>query len=239
MTTLGLRNDGRAIVVMARSPFVDIDAIKSRLAPVVPREADRQALYVAFLRDTIAKCRTVPGVDFRLAFKPGSSGEGFDALGVAEHERLPQRGANLGERERAVFQDVFADGFSRVVLTGSDLPTLPATHLEDAFAELDRGAELVLGPADDGGYYLIGLNRPEPASVPDVFTEIRWSTRHTLEDTLCAAAGVPLTPAFVPRWHDVDDSIGWERLQHDLEDPHLSREAPLTTQEVRRIVTRP
>ena len=58
MTTVGLRNDGRAIVVMARSPFVDIGAIKSRLAAVVRREADRQALYVAFLRDTIAKCRT-------------------------------------------------------------------------------------------------------------------------------------------------------------------------------------
>jgi len=227
--------DGRAIAIMARSPFVEIDRIKTRLDPIVPAADDRQALYLAFVRDTIAACRTLRGVALRLAHTPGSGGDELETLGVGPRERLAQRGEDLGARERAVFEDLFAQGFDRVVVIGSDLPTLPAAHLRAAFAALDGGAPLVLGPADDGGYYLIGLRRTADGAMPDLFTGIRWSTRHALEDTLRAATGARVDPAFVARWHDVDDAAGWRQLVADLARPELAREARHTAREVARI----
>ena len=224
-----------AIAVMARSPFVHPETIKTRLAGPVPREVDRRALYEAFLRDTLARCRRVPDTDLRLAFTPPGAGEDFAALGVRPGERLPQRGVDLGERERHIFEDLFAADFDAVILTGSDLPTLPTSHLQQARTLLDGDARLVIGPADDGGYYLMGLRRPV-GEVPDLFGPIRWSTRWALQDTLTAAQRLGLDPSFIPEWHDVDDADGWERLRADLLDPELAAEAVRTRAEVERLV---
>ncbi len=219
---------GAAVVIMARSP-VGGRAPKSRLAHAVEREADRRRLYAAFLQDTIDICRSVDGAALRVAYTPDGGSAGLDALGVRGDELLPQRGADLGARERAAFTDLFAAGFRKVVMVGSDLPTLPAGHIRQALEQVSPGTA-VLGPSDDGGYYLIALAAPEPgATVPDLFSDIRWSTASALEDTRAAAGRAGLQVALVPGWRDVDDAAGLARLRAELAGGSGRARAPETT----------
>ena len=179
---------GAVVVVMARSP-IGGRAPKSRLAGVLPDERDRRRLYTAFLTDVVSTCRTVEGATLRVAYTPDGGPHGFAPAGVADGELMPQRGAGLGNRERGVFEDLFRGGFSPVVLIGSDLPGLPAERMGEALARLDAAPDtVVLGPASDGGYYLIGLDRPGAGNpVPDLFTGVRWSSAWTRADTVAAA----------------------------------------------------
>ena len=216
-----------AVVVMARSPHGGA-APKTRLADTVEHEADRRRLYAAFLRDTIDGCRAVPEATLRVAYTPDGGAGGLDALGVRRDELLSQRGADLGARERAAFADLFAAGFRKVVMVGSDLPTLPAGHIRQALEQVAPGTA-VLGPSEDGGYYLLALAAPATdAPLPDLFSGIRWSTASALEDTLAAARRAGLRVALVPRWRDVDDAAGLARLRADLAAPAGRERAPAT-----------
>ena len=96
----------------------------------------------------------------------------------------------------------------------SDGPTLPPAYLVEAFARLRDGADVVLGPSDDGGYYLIGLKRPAPR----LLREVRMSTPSVLADTLAIAAEEGLTVALLPAWYDVDDAASLGRLAVELRD---------------------
>ena len=193
----GMRGAGAAVVVMARSPLGGRPP-KTRLADAVGREADRRRLYAAFLRDTIDGCRSVAGAALRVAYTPDGGAAGLDALGVRGDELLSQRGADLGARERAVFADLFAAGFQKVVMVGSDLPTLPAGHICQALEQVSPGTT-VLGPSDDGGYYLIALAATETGTpIPDLFSGIRWSTASALDDTRAAAGKAGLRVVLVP-----------------------------------------
>lgn len=216
-----------AVVIMARSPAGG-DAPKTRLADAVPRETDRRRLYAAFLADTIAACRTVEGAALRIAYTPDGGSAGLRGLGAGDGELLPQRGADLGARERGVFDDLFAAGFDTVVMIGSDLPTLPPAHVSLAIERVSPG-RVVLGPSDDGGYYLIALAAP-PAGmpVPDLFSGIRWSTRSALDDTRAAAGRAGVGVVLLPGWHDVDDAAGLERLRTDLRGAATRARAPAT-----------
>ena len=212
---------------MARSPAGGT-APKTRLADAVGREADRRRLYAAFLQDTIDGCRSVAEAALRVAYTPDGGAAGLGALGVRRDELLPQRGADLGARERAAFVDLFAAGFRKVVMVGSDLPTLPAGHIRQALEQVAPGTA-VLGPSEDGGYYLLALAAPATdAPLPDLFSGIRWSTAAALEDTLAAARRAGLRVALVPRWRDVDDAAGLARLRADLEAPAGRERAPAT-----------
>lgn len=231
---------GPALVVMARSPEGGLDAIKTRLARAVPDRRDRAQLYRAFLADTLRACRRVEAT-LRVAYTPEGGTAGFAALGVTAEELLPQRGVDLGERERAIFEDLFASGFEAVVLVGSDLPTLPGRYLVRALAVLrSYRPRLVLGPTEDGGYYLIGLARPDrvgASSIPDVFTGIRWSTPFALADTLARAAATGWPVTLLPPWYDVDDEVGLERLRTALRHPATRRRAPATMAALQALVT--
>jgi len=112
----------------------------------------------------------------------------------------PQADGDLGERMHDACARLFRDGAGHVVLIGSDLPTLPPSHLSDAFEALEAGADVVLGPAEDGGYYLVGLSRPTPV----VFAGISWGTARVLRETWAAAADAGLRVHEVAGWHDVD-----------------------------------
>ncbi len=216
-----------AVVIMARSPSAGTPP-KTRLADAVPGAADRRRLYAAFLADTIAACRTIEGAALRIAYTPDGGSAGLRELGAGDGELLPQRGADLGDRERAVFDDLFAAGFDTVVMIGSDLPTLPPGHVRAAIDRVSPHA-VVLGPSDDGGYYLIGLAAP-PAGmpVPDVFSGIRWSTPAALDDTYAAASRAGLGVVLVPGWHDVDDAAGLARLRAELRRAGTRARAPVT-----------
>ena len=216
----------KVVVVMTRAPqrigapvvtvggqAVDVGP-KSRLAPVLPGREQRETLQRAFLADVLAAARGVTGALVRVAIVPGGAPERLADLGVAPGHVFEQRGETFGDRERAVFADLFRRGAKHVVLVGSDIPLLTTTILEDAFAALAGSpTQVVLGPASDGGYYLLGLNAP---TVPDLFTGVRWSTRYALVDTLRRCEFEERRVTLLPILDDVDTPDDLARLRETL-----------------------
>jgi rSAM/selenodomain-associated transferase 1 len=107
-----------------------------------------------------------------------------------------QRGDDLGARIQAAAEDA---GAGATVVIGSDAPTMPASRLLDAFAALE-GSDAVFGPAEDGGYYLVGLRGPQPA----LFAKIPWSTPEVMAETRRAAKEAGIAIAELAPWYDVD-----------------------------------
>ncbi len=145
------------------------------------------------------------GLPTVVCYTPSTAREEFVALTNAH--LTPQADGHLGARMRAAFDDVFARGFERVVLIGSDLPTLPPEHITLAMTALAR-APIVLGPADDGGYYLIGLRE----LYPELFDEVSWGSRDVLAQTLTRAERAGVTVELISAWHDVDTSDDLQRV---------------------------
>jgi len=195
---LKTRSDtGEALVVMARVPS-DTRG-KSRLTRDLG--GDHVALRGALLQDTLDAVRGVAGADVFIAFEPADAIAEMRGL-VGDGTRLfPQQGDTLGDRMGNAFERLFAEGYSTVVMIGSDLPSLPASYVAQAFhCVRDTPDRLVIGPASDGGYYLIGLRR----LCPELFTSIAWSTADVLSTTTRIAERCGLTVSFLPPWHDVD-----------------------------------
>jgi uncharacterized protein len=197
-----------ALLVMAKRPASG--QTKTRLTPPLsPVQAT--ALYECFLRDTLDLIRRVPDAQPVIAFLPEDARSYFAAL-APDFELLRQEGADLGARLDNALSYYLARGYQRVAIMNSDGPTLPVSSLAAAFEELGNGADVVLGPADDGGYYLIGLKRPAPR----LLREVRMSTPTVLADTLALAAEEGVRVALLPVWYDVDDVASLERLQAEL-----------------------
>ena len=226
-----------AIAIMARAPHGRY-APKSRLRDGVPEETDRRDLYAAFLHDTLSTCRSIANVVVRVAYAPDGGLDGFETLDLSSSDLLTQRGHDLGMRQRGVFEDLFEAGYSKVLIIGSDLPTLPVSHIEDALSQIDDSL-VVLGPSEDGGYYLMGLAAPRGNDpTPDLFTDIKWSTSSTLEDTIRAAENADLTVSQTAPWYDIDTIDGLSRLREDLTTAEHIQRAPETARTLRRITPR-
>ena len=126
-----------------------------------------------------------------------------------------QEGNNLGDRMGAAFARAFASGARRVVTFGSDSPTLPPAIPGPAFRAL-ADCDLVVGPAEDGGYYLIGCRRFDPR----LFQGVEWSTPRTCEQTLANAARLEYKTTLLERWFDLDDWSDVERLLQEARRGH-------------------
>jgi rSAM/selenodomain-associated transferase 1 len=121
-------------------------------------------------------------------------------------KRFAQEGQDLGERMAGAFARSFELGMDKVVLIGTDCPTLQSQHLHEAFEALTH-SDLVLGPATDGGYYLIGMKR----RADYLFEGISWSTSQVLTETLNVASQHGLTTTLLQELNDIDTSEDWER----------------------------
>lgn len=127
-----------------------------------------------------------------------------------DRQYRPQCGMDLGEKMKNAFDDCFAEGFQSAVLIGSDFPDLPQKIIEDAFMMLANAGDAVIGPAADGGYYLIGL---KPSTfLPDVFSGISWSTESVYSETLQVLRAQGLRVEILSGWHDVDNGEDLIRL---------------------------
>jgi rSAM/selenodomain-associated transferase 1 len=199
---------GDALVVMARVPS-DTRG-KSRLTSDLG--GDHVGLRRALLEDTLDSVRRVADADVFVAVEPAAAiAEMRGLVGEGVH-LFPQQGDTLGERMRNAFEHLFATGYSAVVMIGSDLPSLPASHLTQALQCVRDGRDpVVIGPASDGGYYLIGLRR----LCPDLFTSITWSTADVLTATTRIAEKCGLTVSFISPWHDVDTVDDLRRVLRD------------------------
>jgi rSAM/selenodomain-associated transferase 1 len=197
----------RALLVIAKQPAPG--RTKTRLTP--PLSAERAAqLYECLLRDTVEIARAVPNVARWMAYAPEDAAAYFQNL-VPDFHLVPQVGASLGERLDNALTHCLCDRFAQAVIMDSDSPTLPSEYVTRAFAELERN-DVVLGPCEDGGYYLIGLKEPQPR----LLREVQMSTPHVLADTLAVARAERLRVALLPEWYDVDTRDELVRLRNEL-----------------------
>lgn len=223
------------VAVMARALDAPADTVKTRLAPLLPRAADRLALHTALLADVMAAARGVTDARVRVASTPDGQADSFRAVDVEPGHVFLQRGDDLGARERGVFEHLFRQGARQVVLIGSDIPTITTTILQEACAALrTTPGHVVIGPAADGGYYLLGVSGPP---VPDLFSGVRWSTSYTLADTLRRCEFENLRVSLLPVLEDVDTPDTLARLRETLAaDP---ARAPHTAQALHALLSTP
>jgi len=194
---------------MARAPSAPG---KTRLAPYIS-ESRLRALRRALLADTLHLVASVGGVDRFVCFTPDDAREEMASLADGRFALLPQRGGDLGQRMRSAFEDLLMDrGYASAILVGSDLPLITTAHFTAALASLRAHADVVLGPADDGGYYLIGLR----AANAGLFDGIAWSTPNVLADTMRAARRAGLEPELIQALYDIDTVEDLQRLERDL-----------------------
>jgi hypothetical protein len=163
-----------------------------------------------FLLDTLEIMRQVKDVDRFIVYLPQDS-EGYFQKLAPDFKLIPQLGASLGARlDNALSQCLNAD-YDHAVIMNSDSPTLPYEYVQQAFVELSN-SDAVLGPCNDGGYYLIGLNKPSPA----LLREVQMSTSNVAFDTLALAEKEGLQMAQLPSWYDVDNGESLKHLYSDL-----------------------
>jgi rSAM/selenodomain-associated transferase 1 len=169
--------------------------VKTRLAAETSVELAAE-LAEAMLRDIVRRASAIAAERW-LVHAPNSVDGSWASLGLADWQLTPQGDGDLGCRLRRFAQRRLARGDCRIVIIGSDSPTLPVSYLREAFAALEH-ADIVLGPAADGGYYLLGLT----SRLPPIFEGIDWGTSEVLRQTVARLDGFKL--ALLPPWYDVD-----------------------------------
>jgi uncharacterized protein len=205
-----------AVAVMAKAPHAG--GVKTRLCPPLsPREA--AALARGFLRDRIAQARSLTGARPVIAYTPASERARFERL-APDFALVAQRGPDLGARMRSTLATLLASGHRAAIVIGTDTPTLPTTVIQQAVDRLAAAdVDVVLGPAEDGGYYLIGVR----ADHPTLFDDVPWSTPAVLEITLGRARAAGLRTLCLAAWFDVDTPDDLSRLRDALaENPHAA-----------------
>ncbi len=213
-----------AVGIMAKVPRSG--HVKTRLVPPLTHD-QASALSACFLRDVSAAIVAAaagphpPRIQGVAAYLPRGDEEGFAGIVPDDFLLLPQRGSDLGERLFHATIDLLALGFHSACLVNSDSPTLPPALLREAASALDApGDRVVLGPASDGGYYLVGVKRAHRRR----FEEISWSTSSVLAQTLDRIRELSLEVHLLPEWYDVDDERSLRVLCRDLfgrSDAHL------------------
>jgi rSAM/selenodomain-associated transferase 1 len=196
-----------AVGVFARAPS---SIGKTRLAPHLSPDRLR-ALRAALLTDTLGAFESLTAVF--LFFTPDEAEQEIASLAGGVIPCVPQRGADLGARMLGAVRYLLEDHkYDAALLVGSDIPLVTVNHLREATDTLQAGGGLVLGPADDGGYYLIGMTQPHAA----LFDGIAWGSESVLTDTLRRAERIGVEARLVRSAYDVDTFDDLLRLERDL-----------------------
>src|SRR5262245_148887 len=218
-----------ALAVMTKAP--QAGRVKTRLVPpLTPDEAAE--LNKCFLRDTATSislaCSRRAAGDARsdashgeaataalgiAVYTPVGAGSAYNDILPVDFSLLPQRGDKFGERLYFAVEDLFNCGFGSVCLIDSDSPTVPAENFAEAVELLNASDDrVVLGPSKDGGYYLIGVTKPQR----HLFEQIDWSTERVLTQTIQRATQIGLEVKLLPNGYDVDDDASLRRLCNEL-----------------------
>ncbi|HST29765.1 MAG TPA: TIGR04282 family arsenosugar biosynthesis glycosyltransferase [Chthoniobacterales bacterium] len=201
-----------ALAVMTKAPRAG--QVKTRLVPPLTHEEAAQ-LNACFLRDTAAAIQEACGqnaVGVGVYTPIGSEAIYTDILPL-DFQLLPQCGDGFGERLALAADDLFRCGFDSVCLIDSDSPTVSADVYRRAVAALSQSVDrVVLGPSDDGGYYLIGLNQTHR----ELFEGIDWSTERVFDQTHRRARDLSLEVIVLANGYDVDDAATLRRLRDEL-----------------------
>jgi rSAM/selenodomain-associated transferase 1 len=201
----------RLFGLFAKQPVAG--TVKTRLAETLGVDGAAE-LSAAFLHDLTERFAAM-GDERWLGYAPATSvaRDWFEGLSAGRFALWPQPAGDLGARIEAFFAAALNAGDSgpesmRAVLIGSDSPTLPVDLVQQAFAALET-SDAVLGPAVDGGYYLIGLRRM-PAGL---LNGVRWSSPHALADTVACLQRAEMSLAGLPPWYDIDTAEDLSLLQ--------------------------
>jgi rSAM/selenodomain-associated transferase 1 len=192
--------DRQALIIIAKRP--EKGKVKTRLNGHMPADAVVK-LYTHLLDQTVQKLRTIPGVDTHIAFAPEESIDYFSRFGV---NLIPLHKGDLGIRMSEAFEELFSRGYRKAVLVGADIPDLSSGIIMNAFDVLSVN-DLVFGPAQDGGYYLVGMSK----FTKEIFENVPWSTNKTLIKSLDQAKRFRLTAGFTDTLSDIDKIEDVER----------------------------
>lgn len=207
------RSASCAVAIMAKASVAG--AVKTRLVPPLTY-AEAATLNTCCLVDVAANiaeaARLVPIQGFAAYHPPGSQ-QFFDGLLPQGFRLLPPKEPTIGRSLFHAARDLLAAGYGSVCLVNADSPTLPTDLLVEAVQHLQRpGDRVVLGPAADGGYYLIGLKRFHP----HLFAAIDWSTERVYRQTAARAGEIGLAVVRLREWYDVDDGASLAVLAREL-----------------------
>jgi uncharacterized protein len=186
------------ILVFVRAP--EMGKVKTRLANVIGQDAALR-LYKSFVADELDMLRNL-FFDVIICYHPPTARQTIGNWMNKEFDFMAQSGKDLGQRMKNAFEEVFSLGFQQALLIGSDLPDLPSSIILDAFDHLTR-QDAVIGPCEDGGYYLIGFRWDTYSS--EVFMQIPWGTAQVFDQTLLRFRENNLNSYILPRWRDIDD----------------------------------
>lgn len=199
------------LLIAAKNPLPG--NVKTRLTPNLSHKQASE-LYACFLQDLVERVFSLTEFDTYISFSENSDTDLEDLKKLLPYPNLKyqvQEGKDLGEKLKNSFKHFFNLGYKRIVIIGSDHPDLPLNILHKAFENLQK-SNAVIGPANDGGYYLIGLSKPET----EVFENIDWSTAVVFSQTIEKFADLKLSHDVLKVWSDVDDYEAlikfWEKL---------------------------
>ena len=196
-----------SVIIFAKYPSPG--KVKTRLGKQVGYEVSA-ALYRLFVEETFALVKRADVQNVYVAIDPEEKLHDFSTMVPRGFHVFSQSGKNLGERLFNAFDYVSSEGAERVMALGSDSPTLPAEFVDRGFSHL-ANVDLVVGPADDGGYYLIGVKQPEKR----LFENIDWGSDSVLQTTIKRAAQLQMSYSLLPSWYDVDELQTLRRAVQD------------------------
>lgn len=182
------------LIIFTKNP--KLGKVKTRLAESVgPEKALRVYQFLLDHTFQITRHFELDKIVFYSDFIPGN-----DIWKKSDFKQSIQTGTDLGEKMSNAFRSSFIKGYEKIVLIGSDCYELDESHIQNAFDQLEKN-EIVLGPASDGGYYLIGMTE----HFPKLFRDKKWSTDSVFKDTVEDITALNLTAHYLPELSDVDD----------------------------------
>lgn len=196
-----MEQKGDAIIVFVRNP--ELGKVKTRLAQAIGDEATLEVYHklLAYTKESIINLPCHKYIFY-------TDNITVDDLWDDDiFYKKVQHGADLGERMANAFNLLFTLGYTRVMIVGSDCPSLRMCDIENGFSKM-HDAEVVIGPTIDGGYYLLGIQK----YLPNIFKNIHWSTEVVLQQTIAAVSDAALTYQLLPTLNDIDTIADWDNF---------------------------
>jgi uncharacterized protein len=214
------RRHPNVLVVMLKVPIAG--KVKTRLAAHIGKK-DATKLYRCFIHDIFSGISLLKNIDIIAAYTPRNLISRAKKIVPSGVTVIPQKGRDLGERIQNVFAHLFSTGYKKVAIIGADSPDLPIEYIEKSFLLLKGKTGLVIGPAEDGGYYLIAMSsdtipslRKEGEGAYQIFKDIPWGTGTVFKETIEKAKRAGLKSALLPQWYDVDEINTLNKLRENL-----------------------
>lgn len=213
-------SERRRVLVFLKEPVAR--QVKTRLAATIG-DGPAARLYQACAEETLRRLAPLASAVTVLVDPPEAVERVAPWVGNGWRVR-PQQGSTLGRRLARAIDEAFAEGATRVVVVGTDAPWLSAGDVKRAFAVLSE-ADVVIGPSEDGGYYLVGVTRPLPA----LFEDVPWSTREVYASTIAAAKTLQLQVGAIQMGYDLDR---WEDVERFMADTRPEAAAPRVRRQI-------